>query len=194
MVGTLKYSGAQLNSNFNLPFTLDNAASIEPRSINTDGSTRTLSGPDSASNDVTGLTLAVVLKNGWAAKKEGQNTVLGMPADYFTFAWNKLMASYGQTGMPMRLRLFNDKGEYAPTLLAPTEKDLLKQMGNMVGINDFEKNFQQLAQKFVHEFPAFQKDGLKVAKDIAEGKFVPPKDPVPVPVPVPDLPKLPWGK
>jgi hypothetical protein len=191
MVGTLRYSGAQLNQNFNLPFKLDDTATITPSSIEPDGKPRKIDGPDSASNDLKGLTIAVVLKNGYAAKKDGQATVLGIPADYFTFAWNKLQASYGPNGMPMRLRLFNDKGEYAPALLAPTETNLVKQLGNNVGIDDFSKDFTKLAQKYAAEFPAFQKDGLKVAKDIAEGKFQPPKLPD---TETPKLPKLPWGK
>jgi hypothetical protein len=118
---------------------------------------------------------------------------MGIPADYFTFAWNKLQASYGPNGMAMRLRLFNDKGEYAPALTAPTEQDLIKQLGSMVGIGDFKKDFGKLAEKFVDEFPAFQKDGLKVAKDIAEGKFKAPDPKNPDPK-LPDIPKLPWGK
>jgi hypothetical protein len=190
MVNTLKYSGSQLNANFNLPFKIDDSATITPSSIEADGKVRTLSGPDSGSNDLKGLTIAVVLKNGWAAKKDGTDTVMGIPADYFTFAWNKLQASYGQTGMAMRLRLFNDKGEYAPALTAPTEQDLIKQLGSMVGIGDFKKDFAKLAEKFVAEFPAFQKDGLKVAKEIAEGTFKAPK----VDTPKIDTPKFPWEK
>jgi hypothetical protein len=63
----------------------------------------------------------------------------------------------------------------------------------MVGIGDFKKDFAKLAEKFVEEFPAFQKDGLKVAKDIAEGKFKAPDPKNPDPK-FPDIPKLPWGK
>ncbi|MCG3185273.1 MAG: hypothetical protein ICCCNLDF_03472 [Planctomycetes bacterium] len=191
VVGTLRYSGAQLNQNFNLPFKLDDTATITPSSIEPDGKVRRIDGPDSGSNDLKGMTLAVVLKNGYAAKKDGVNTVLGIPADYFTFAWNKLQASYGPNGMPMRLRLFNDKGEYAPALVAPTETHLVKQLGNNVGIADFGKDFTKLAEKYAAEFPAFQKDGLKVAKDIAEGKFKPPEEPKVPPI---EIPKLPWGK
>jgi hypothetical protein len=188
IVTTLRYSGSQLNSNFDLPFKLDDTATITPSSIEADGKVRTLTGPGSDSNDLKGMTIAVVLENGWAAKKDGVSTVMGIPADYFTFAWNKLQASYGPNGMAMRLRLFNDKGEYAPALTAPTEQDLIKQLGTMVGIGDFKKDFAKLAEKFVEEFPAFQKDGLKVAKDIAEGKFKPPK----AETPKIDPPKFPW--
>ncbi|MCB9893740.1 MAG: hypothetical protein H6839_04780 [Planctomycetes bacterium] len=195
IVSTLRYTGVQLNDNFNLPFKLMDTANITASSIEQDGKVRRIDGPDSGSNDLKGLTIAVVLKEGFAAKKDGVNTILGIPADYFTFAWNKLQASYGPTGMPMRLRLFNEKGEYAPGLLAPTETELIKQIGTMVGIGDFKKDFTKLAEKYANDFPAFQKDGLKVAKDIAEGKFKapelpkdPPKDP-----PI-EIPKLPWGK
>jgi len=194
VVNTLKYSGGQLNSSFDLPFKLADNASIQPSSIEPNGKVRKLDGPDSASNDLTSLTIAVVLKDGYAEKKPGVNTIFGIPADYFLFAWNKLQASFGTNGMAMRLRLFNDKGEYAPALTAPTEQDLVKMVGNTVGIGDFKQNFAKIAEKFVKEFPAFQKDGLKVAKDIAEGKFKPPELPEIPGTDPPKLPKLPWGK
>jgi hypothetical protein len=194
VVNTLRYSGSQLNGNFNLPFKLADNASVQPSSIEPDGKLRKLDGPDSASSDVNGLTIAVTLKNGYAEKKPGVNSIFGIPADYFLFAWNKLQASFGPNGMGMRLRLFNDKGEYAPALTYPTEKDLVKMVGNVVGIGDFKQNFRKVAEKFVQEFPAFQKDGLKVARDIAEGKFKPPKLPEIPGTKPPKIPKLPWGK
>lgn len=194
MVNTLKYNGSQLNSTFDLPFKLADDATIEPRSIEPDGKTRTLTGPGSESDTLAGMTVAVVLKNGMAEAKPGTKTILGLPADYFTFAWNKLQASYGPNGMPMRLELFNSKGEFSPKISQPDEQALLKQMGTMVGINDFAKNFADLPNRFAKELPAFQKDGLKVAKDIAEGKWKPPETPKETPKEIPDIPKLPWGK
>lgn len=190
IANTLKYNGAQLNSTFSLPFKLADDATVEPRSIEPDGKTRTLTGPDSASNSLGGMTVAVVLKNGMAEAKPGTKTILGVPADYFTFAWNKLQASYGPNGMPMRIRLFNDQAEFSPALTYPDEQALLTQLGNVVGISDFKKNFTDLPKRFEKEWPAFQKEGLKVAKDIAEGKWKPPE----VPKEIPDFPKLPWGK
>ena len=188
VVNTLTYNGKQLNSTFDLPFKLDDNASIEPRSIEPDGRKRTLTGPDSSSNSLDGMTVAVVLKNGMAEAKPGTKTILGVPADYFTFAWNKLQAGYGPNGMPMRIRLFDGNGVFAPALTYPDEQALLKQVGNAVGINDFLKSYTDLPKRFEKEWPAFQKEGLKVAKDIAEGKWKPPK----VPKDLPDVPKLPW--
>lgn len=191
VVNTLKYNGSQLNSNFNLPFKLADNATIAPSSIEPNGKVRTLSGPQSASNDLNSLTIAVVLKDGYAEKKPGVDTIFGIPADYFLFAWNKLQASFGQNGMGMRLRLFNDNGEYAPALTAPTEQDLVKMVGATVGIGDFQKEFAKIAEKFTDEFPAFQKEGLKVAKQIAEGKFKAPEVPK---LPDTKIPKFPWDK
>ncbi|MCA8917703.1 MAG: hypothetical protein KDB32_01335 [Planctomycetes bacterium] len=189
VVNALKYNGSQLNSNFNLPFKLADNATVSPSSIEPNGKVRTLSGPQSGSNDLNSLTIAVVLKDGYAEKKPGVNTIFGIPADYFLFAWNKLQASFGQNGMGMRLRLFNDKGEYAPALTAPTEEDLVKMVGNTVGIGNFKTEFAKLGERFKQEFPAFQKEGLKVAKDIAEGKFKAPEVPK---LPDTNIPKLPW--
>ncbi|MBZ0137812.1 MAG: hypothetical protein K8I27_15715 [Planctomycetes bacterium] len=194
IANTLKYNGAQLNSTFDLPFKFADDASVEPRSIEPDGRTRTLTTPGSDSDSLAGMTVAVVLKNGMVEALPGTKTIMGVPAEYFTFAWNKLQASYGPNGMGMRVRLFNDKAEFAPALTYPDDKALLKQLGNVVGIDDFLKQYTDLPSRFKDEWPAFLKGGLKVARDIAEGKWKPPEQPKELPEDFPKIPKLPWGK
>lgn len=201
VVNTLRYSGDELNTNFDLPFKLDDKAAMSAGSVDAEGNLRRLDGPDSDSGDLAGMTVAVLLKDGYAAPKQGQERILGVPADHFTFAWNKLQGGYAEDGFPMRIALYNDKGEFAPALRKPDEEELLKLMGDAVGINNFEDNFAKLSDRFAEEFPAFREGGLKVAEDIAKGKIklpgtgegdTPELPDIPDIPDVPDRPKFPW--
>jgi hypothetical protein len=202
MVGATAYTGAEMNRNFNLPFELVPEAVAQASSVDAQGKARTLNGPGSDSHDLKDLTLQVLLKNGYAARKAGHGQILGIPADYFTYAWNRMQKA-NPNGFPVRLRVFDANGRFAPAIVGPSEKELVKQLGATVGIDDFGKNFAQIAEKYASDFPAFQKGGIQAAKDIAGGK-VPelpkelPKE-IPKEVPkeapkVPDVPKpkLPW--
>jgi hypothetical protein len=202
MVGATAYTGAEMNRNFNLPFELVPEAVAQASSVDAQGKARTLNGPGSDSHDLKDLTLQVLLKNGYAARKAGHEQILGIPADYFTYAWNRMQKA-NPNGFPVRLRVFDANGRFAPAIVGPSEKELVKQLGAAVGIDDFGKNFAQIAEKYASDFPAFQKGGIQAAKDIAGGK-VPelpkelPKE-IPKEIPkeapkVPDVPKpkLPW--
>ncbi len=205
IVNTLRYGGNDLNKNFNLPFELVPEATGECSSVDTTGKQRTINSPGSGAGDLKDLTIKVNLKNGFAAKKAGQNTILGIPADSFTFAWNKLMTAY-PLGFPMTLRMFDAQGKFAPALVGPTEQELLKQLGAVVGIDDFAKNFGDLAKKYGVDFGDFQKRGIDAAKDVASGKIklpgpgeLPKETPKEPPKEMPKLPevpkpKLPWEK
>lgn len=197
IANTLRYGGNELNRNFNLPFELVPEASVECASVDGQGKQRTINSPGSGDSDLREMTLRVNLKNGFAAKKAGQNTILGIPADSFTFAWNKLMTAYPQ-GFPMTLKLFDAQGKFAPALVGPTETELVKQLGAVLGIDDFAKNFGEIAKKYGVDFGDFQKRGIEAAKDISTGKI---KLPGPGDKPkeepkLPELPKpkLPWEK
>jgi len=203
VVGSLKYNGKQLNSLFNLPFELVDVASAEFKSVDATGKPRDASTPGADQNDLKELRVFLLLKNGFAAKKKGVETVLGVPADYFTFAWNKLNAGMQPTGIPLTLKLFDSKGVFAPGIDKPDDKQLIAMLGAAVGINDFGKNFGQLATKFASELPDFQKRGIDAAKDIQSGKIKLPggddKKPDDKPDDKPKLPeipkvKLPWEK
>lgn len=197
VVNTLRYGGNDLNKNFNLPFELVPEAVGECSSVDAAGKQRTVNSPGSGASDLKDLTIKVNLKNGFAAKKAGQNTILGIPADSFTFAWNKLMTAYPM-GFPMTLRMFDAQGKFAPAMVGPTEQELIKQLGTVVGIDDFAKNFGDLAKKYGVDFGDFQKRGIDAAKDVASGKIKLP-GPGETPKETPKLPevpkpKLPWEK
>lgn len=203
VVGTLKYSGKQLNQSFNLPFELIDVASAEFQSVDAAGKPRTMASPGADASDLKDFRVFLILKNGFCARKKGVETVMGVPADYFTFAWNKLQSGVQPGGMPLTLRLFDDKGAYSPGIVKPDEKDTIKLLGSAVGIDDFGKNFGQLATKYADNFPDFQKRGIDAAKDISSGKIKLPgtgakkPDDTPEEKPkVPDIPKvkLPWEK
>ncbi len=203
VVGTLKYSGKQLNQSFGLPFELIDVASAEFQSVDAAGKPRTMASPGADSSDLKDFRVFLILKNGFCAKKKGVETVMGVPADYFTFAWNKLQSGVQPGGMPLTLRLFDDKGAYSPGIVKPDEKDTIKLLGSAVGIDDFAKNFGQLATKYADNFPDFQKRGIDAAKDIGSGKIKLPgtgeKKPDEKPEEKPKLPdipkvKLPWEK
>ncbi len=212
IAGTMKYSGEQLNKSFNLPFEFVKDASADAMSVEPTGTPRTMSSKGADSDSLGDFHLQVLLKNGFVAKKAGVNTILGLPADSFTFAWNRLMTGY-KSGFPLRLKLFNDKNEYAPAVVAPNEKDLVTMLGKAVGIDDFAKNFNQLPAKFPKDFADFQKRGLGAAEDIRDGKITFPELPEIPGLPkkdeggdkkddkkdddkpgLPKLPKLPFGK
>lgn len=197
IANTLRYGGNELNRNFNLPFELVPEAMIETMSVDAQGKQRTINSPGSGDSDLKELRLRVILKNGFAAKKAGQNTILGIPADSFTFAWNKLMTAYPQ-GFPMTLKLFDAQGTFAPALVGPTEQELIKQLGAVMGIDDLAKNFGEIAKRYGVNFEDFQKRGIDAAKDIASGKIKLP-GPGELPKEQPKLPevpkpKLPWEK
>lgn len=212
IAGTMKYSGEQLNKSFNLPFEFVKDASADAMSVEPTGTPRTMSSKGADSDSLGDFHLQVLLKNGFVAKKAGVNTILGLPADSFTFAWNRLMTGY-KSGFPLRLKLFNDKNEYSPAVVAPNEKDLVTMLGKAVGIDDFAKNFNQLPAKFPKDFADFQKRGLGAAEDIRDGKITFPELPEIPGLPkkdeggdkkddkkdddkpgLPKLPKLPFGK
>lgn len=202
VIGSLKYSGKQLNSLFNLPFELVDVASAEFQSVDAAGKPRTAASAGADGSDLKDFRVFLLLKNGFAAKKKGVDTVLGIPADYFTFAWNKLNAGLQPTGLPLTLRLFDAKGVFAPAIEKPDDKQMVAMLGQSVGIADFAKNFAQTAGKF-GEFDDFQKRGIDAAKDMQSGKIKLPgtgeKKPDEKPEEKPKLPevpkiKLPWGK
>lgn len=202
VIGSLKYSGKQLNSLFNLPFELVDVASAEFQSVDGTGKPRNAASPGADSSDLKDFRVFLLLKNGFAAKKKGVDTVLGIPADYFTFAWNKLNAGLQPTGLPLTLRLFDAKGTFAPAIEKPDDKQMVAMLGQSVGIADFAKNFAQTAGKF-GEFDDFQKRGIEAAKDMQSGKIKLPgtgekkPDDKPEEKPkVPEVPKikLPWQK
>ena len=203
MASTLKYTGAQANQSLDLPLLLVETATVDCRSVDAQGATRGLQSPGAESNELRDLRLGIVLRNGYASKKKGHDTLQGVPADYFTFAWNKLQDANKDNGLTLTIRLFDDKGAYAPALLKPNEKDLLKMLGDAVGVDDFAKNFGQIAKKYGVDFADFQKRGADAAKDIASGKVklpeIPkefPKEPPKELPKLPDVPKpkLPWEK
>lgn len=202
VIGSLKYSGKQLNSLFNLPFELVDVASAEFQSVDAAGKPRTAASAGAEGSDLKDFRVFLLLKNGFAAKKKGVDTVLGIPADYFTFAWNKLNAGLQPTGLPLTLRLFDAKGVFSPAIEKPDDKQLVAMLGQSVGIADFAKNFAQTAGKY-GEFDDFQKRGIDAAKDMQSGKIKLPgtgekkPDDKPGDKPkVPEIPKvkLPWEK
>ncbi|MCC6464491.1 MAG: hypothetical protein IT463_04035 [Planctomycetes bacterium] len=214
ILNTQNYTGAELNKLFDLPFALVDNAAVTCASVDSNNRQRTFSGPGSESNDLKDLRLLVVLKNGYAAPKKGREQVMGIPADYFTFAWNKLQPAFQQSGFPLGIRVFDDAGKFAPSLFAPTGADLTKMLGSAVGVTDFQKNFAQLGEKFGDQLKDFRTKGLSGAADVGKGEIpklpkdiVPglpglpgekkddgeKKDPPKVPE-LPKIPKLPWGK
>ncbi|MCL4731243.1 MAG: hypothetical protein KJ044_12500, partial [Planctomycetes bacterium] len=206
VVGSLKYSGKQLNSLFNLPFELVDVASAEFQSVDAAGRPRNAASPGADAGDLKDMRVFLLLKNGFAAKKKGVDTVLGIPADYFTYAWNRLNATMQPTGIPLTLRLFDTRGAFSPAIEKPDDKQLIAMLGQTVGINDFAKNFGQMAGKY-GDFDDFQKRGIEAAKDMQSGKIklpgtgekkpdeTPEKKPDEKPK-LPDIPKvkMPWEK
>lgn len=202
VIGSLKYSGKQMNSLFNLPFELVEVASAEFQSVDATGKPRSAASPGADQNDLKDFRVFLLLKNGFCAKKKGVDTVLGIPADYFTYAWNRLNAGMQPTGLPLTLKLFDAKGTFSPAVDKPDDKQLVAMLGQAVGINDFAKNFGQMAGKY-GDFDDFQKRGIDAAKDMQSGKIKLPgtgeKKPDEKPDEKPKLPevpkvKMPWEK
>jgi ribosomal protein L11 len=202
MIRGIEYSGDDLNNIFgDVPFAFVPDATARLVSVNADGSVRKLDTPGSESDELNDLFISVLLKKGFVAPRKGVTNIYGIPAQHFTFAWNKLQSAYLMTGMPMIIRLTDSKGNFSPSMANPTEGNLLKQLGQATGILDFKTGFKQLSKNFAKEFPAFEKGGLGAAKKIAEGDFKPedfikpsdPKNPIKIPK-APKIPKLPWGK
>lgn len=169
VINTLTMNGDEMNRLLNLPFTLVGTAKGTATSIDTNNDLRRFTGPDADSNDLSDLRLRVVLNQAFAAKKKGHDKILGVPAEYFTFAWNQLQASQGQTGYTVILRVFDKSGKFAPTVEYPNAQQLMLFLGNSVGVMLFEKNYKQLESKFKEQFPAFKKGGIKAAQDWAKG-------------------------
>jgi hypothetical protein len=132
----------------------------------------------------------------YAVKKPGVDKILGIPADYFTFAWNAFMASVsGAQGFPFTFQLLDSSGKFSLALVEPGPQVMLTILGNALGVAMFEKNYAQVDTKYKNAFESFKKGDISKAGDLAKtvktgkdigGVVEPPKD-------VPKLPKLPWG-
>ena len=202
IIGAVTFSGKQLNESFDLPFTVHELASVRSVSVTEDGKPRDLSSPGADLDSLGNLRLVVYVANAYAVKKAGQDKILGIPADYFIFAWNSLVSSFPQGGMPLTFHLFDAGGKFAPSLAGPTPQGLLTMMGSAIGIAAFEKNFGQIDTKYKNAFEAFKMGDLSKAGDLAKavkgGKDISPADipkeiPKELPKEPPKIPKLPWG-
>ncbi|MDH5642007.1 MAG: hypothetical protein OEY28_12000, partial [Nitrospira sp.] len=186
-IGVLELNGQEMNAEFDLPFTIDVKATATCASVDAEGRPRGIEGEPSSS--LADLRLRVSLAKAYAVKKKGHEKILGVPADYFTFAWNMLVAKLPDETIDLTIRLVDEKGRFSPTLVGPDGKQLLKLLGDAVGIDIFEKNFEQLKQKFDAEFKEFQKGGISKAEELgtklAKGERIKPEEIIP------DLPKLP---
>ncbi|MCF6228356.1 MAG: hypothetical protein L3J82_06795 [Planctomycetes bacterium] len=160
-----EYSGAELNKFFSdVPFQFVPDANARILSIGSDGS---------ESNSLGDLLISVTLKNGFVAPKKGVTNIYGIPAQHFTFAWNKLQDAYRAQGFPMTLRLTDGTGNFKPAMQSPTEGQLIKQLGQTTGIANFKTGFRALSKKFGVEFGEFEKGGLGAAEKIAKGDWNP---------------------
>jgi hypothetical protein len=192
VANSLRYNGKEANEKFDLPFKLSDEAVVTAVSLDEENKPRTMDGPDSDRHDLRDFILGLNLRDAVAAPKEGTETIMGIPATNFTFAWNKLQEQYKEDGFPVRFRLFDNEGKFKPTLAGPSESELLRQLGNAVGIDNFQRNFGQLAQRFPEEYRDFQDRGIDAARDILGGRSPAPRngDTPRLPDP-PELPPVP---
>ena len=199
VINTLTFSGKQINETFDLPFTVHELSSLRSMSVTADGKPRDEKSPGNEASDLKNLHVMAFVTNLYAVKKPGQDKILGIPADYFLFAWNAFVSSFPPTGFPLTFRVFDDAGKFEPSLAGPSTQVLLTMLGNSVGISAFEKNFGQIDAKFKNAFEAFKKGDMSkvgdIGKAVKDGKDIeiPKEIPKEVPKELPKLPKLPWG-
>jgi hypothetical protein len=160
-------------------------------SVGADGKPRDETSPGADSGDLKGLRLVVFVNLMYAVPKKGHENILGMPADYFTFAWNAFVASFPPAGFPFTLRLLDDAGKFDVALEGPPKEVLFKLLSTSVGVAAFEKNFGQVDSKFKNAFEAHKKGDPSKSGDIA--KAIKSGKDIAGPVEIPKIPKLPWG-
>ncbi len=198
-VSQITLSGKTLNDAFDLPFKIADTASVRLVSIGTDGKPRDDRSLGADSDDLKNLRVVAFVSGMYAIKKPGQDKILGIPADYFTFAWNAFMSSLGTQGFPFTFQLMDGSGKFSLALMEPSAQVMMQLLGNSVGVAMFEKNFGQIDGKYKNAFESFKKGDLSKVGDIAKtvkggkdigGVVEPPKE---IPKEVPKIPKLPWG-
>ncbi len=194
-ISQITLSGKTLNDSFELPFKIADTASVRLVSVGTDGKPRDDRTPGAERDDLNNLRIVAFVSGMYAIKKPGQDKILGIPADYFTFAWNAFMSSLGTQGFPFTFQLMDGSGKFSLSLMEPSAQVMLQLLGNSVGVAMFEKNFGQIDAKYKNAFESFKKGDLSKVGDIAKsvkggkdtgGVIEPPKE-------VPKIPKLPWG-
>ncbi len=199
-ISQITLSGKGLNDSFDLPFKIADTASVRLVSVGADGKPRDDRSAGADSDDLKNLRVVAFVSGMYAIKKPGQEKILGIPADYFTFAWNAFMSSLGPQGFPFTFQLMDGTGKFSLAIMEPNPQLMLTLLGNSVGVAMFEKNFGQIDGKYKNAFESFKKGDLskvgdiakavKSGKDLPGGITDPPKE---IPKEVPKIPKLPWG-